>query len=129
MLLDALNNSFPNCLFSALIAMSLRKIKCLFLFCLSWHNLLLLQLQTIRKKKATQRRWWIRPVNRLRNARGFYNNIVQELLRNDHEEFFGLYRMWPEQFKLLVNLLHPLLKKKSIRIPLPTELRVAVTLL
>lgn len=109
--------------------MNLRKIKCFFLFCLSWHNLLLLQLQTMRRKRATQRRWWIRPVNRLRNARGFYNNIVQELLQNDHEEFFGLYRMWSEQFKLLVNLLHPLLQKKSIRTPLPTELRVAVTLL
>ncbi|CAL1672465.1 unnamed protein product [Lasius platythorax] len=77
-------------------------------------------------KRTTQRRWWIRPVNRLRNAQGFYHNIVQELLQNDNEEFFGLYRMWPEQFKLLV---HPHLQKNSIWTPLPTELRVAVTLL
>ncbi|XP_025995448.2 uncharacterized protein LOC105194390 [Solenopsis invicta] len=37
--------------------------------------------------------------------------------------------MWPEQFNLLVNLLHPHIKKNSIRTPLPSELRLAVTLL
>jgi len=109
--------------------MDLRKIKHLFLFCLSWYNFVLLQWQAIRLRRQRQRRWWIRSVNRLRNAQGFYHNIVQELLQNDHEEFFVLYRMWPEQFKLLVNLLRPHLQKNSIRTPLPRELRVAVTLL
>lgn len=109
--------------------MDCRRIGHIFLFCLSWHNLLLLQWQVLKRKKAIQRRWWIRPVNRLRNCQGFYHNLFQELFQNDHEEFFGLYRMWPEQFELLVNLLRPHLQKNSIRTPLPTELRVAVTLL
>lgn len=101
----------------------------LFLSCLSWHNLLLLQWQAIKKRRTKQRRWWVRPVNRLRNAQGFYHNLVQEIIQSDHEEFFELYRMWPEQFNLLVNLVHPHIKKNSIRTPLPTELRLAVTLL
>jgi len=107
-----------------------KKIGLLFLFCLSWQNSLLLQYQAVKRKRAKQkRRWWVRPVNKLRNAQGFYHNLVQELLQSDHEEFFGLYRMWPEQFSLLINLLHPYIKKNSNRTPLPTELRLAVTLL
>jgi len=108
---------------------NLKQIGLLFLFYLSWQNSLLLQYQAVKRKRAKQRRWWVRPVNKLRNAQGFYHNLVKELLQSDHEEFFGLYRMWPEQFSLLINLLHPHIKKNSIRTPLPTELRLAVTLL
>lgn len=107
---------------------NLKKIRLFFLFCLSWHNLLLLQWKLI-KKRTKQRRWWVRPVNRQGNAQGFYNTLIQEIIQSDHEEFFELYRIWPEQFTLLVNLLQPYLKKNSIRTPLPTELRLAVTLL
>ncbi|XP_011060523.1 PREDICTED: uncharacterized protein LOC105149654 [Acromyrmex echinatior] len=59
----------------------------------------------------------------------FCHNFVQELLQNDYEKFFGAYRMWPEQFDLLVNLLHPHFKKNILKPSLPTELRLAVTLL
>lgn len=80
-------------------------------------------------RRLPRRRWWVRPVNRVRNVKGFYHNLVQELLTEDHEEFFSLFRMWPEQFQLLVELVRPHMPKNSIRTPLPTELRVAVTLL
>ncbi|KYN50486.1 hypothetical protein ALC57_00124 [Trachymyrmex cornetzi] len=46
----------------------------------------------MRRRTTKHRRWWVRPVNRLRNAQGFYHNLVQGLLQNDHEEFFALYR-------------------------------------
>lgn len=81
------------------------------------------------KKKKNVTTLVIRPVIRLRTTQGFYHNIIQELLQSDHEEFYGLYRMWPEQFTLLINLLCPHLQKNSIRTPLPSELRVAVTVL
>jgi len=91
---------------------------------------LLVQWQGFKKRLVRQRRrWWVRPVNKLRDVQGFHHNLIQELMQTDHEEFFQLYRMWPEQFYLLVNLIHPLLKKNSRRTPLPTELRLAVTLL
>ncbi|XP_034236584.1 protein ALP1-like [Thrips palmi] len=80
-------------------------------------------------KRLPRRRWWVRPVNRPRVAHGFYNNLFTELMTTDHEEFFDLFRMSPEQFNLLVNFVHPFLEKHSIRTPLPTKLRLAVTLM
>lgn len=76
-----------------------------------------------------RRRWWVRPVNRTRDAKGFYFNLFKELFETDHEEFFGLFRMSPNQFHTLVKLLHSHFKKRSIRTPLPTDLRISVTLL
>ncbi|KAJ1525538.1 hypothetical protein ONE63_010343 [Megalurothrips usitatus] len=81
------------------------------------------------RKRMPRRRWWVRPVNRVRDTKGLYNNLVKELMTDDHEEFFGLYRMWPEQFQVLVDAVHPYLKKNSIRTAIPTKIRVAVTLL
>ncbi|XP_025264644.1 protein ALP1-like [Camponotus floridanus] len=52
-----------------------------------------------------------------------------ELKRTDHEEFFSLFRMSPEYFDILVDLVKPYLVKRSIRSPFPTELRLAVTLM
>lgn len=126
---DHMQNSIQSSSFSSSSIMDLRTIGLFFLSCLSWHNLLLLQWQAIKKRRTKQRRWWVRPVNRLWNAQGFYHNLIQELIQSDHEEFFELYRMWPEQFNLLVNLVHPHIKKNSIWTPFPTELRLAVTLL
>lgn len=100
------------------------------LFLHSWHEIQGLQLRMLKNKmKYSRRRWWIRPVNRKKNTQGFYANLVKELKQTDHEEFFLLFRMWPEHFNILVNLVKPYLIKKSIRTPLPTELRLAVTLM
>jgi len=99
-------------------------------FLLIWHQKLNLQYHILkRKRKNSCRRWWVRPVNRKKNAKGFYANLVKELKNTDHEEFFSLFRMWPEHFDILVNLVQPYLIKKSIRPALPTELRLAVTLM
>ncbi|KYN12356.1 hypothetical protein ALC57_15470 [Trachymyrmex cornetzi] len=67
-------------------------------------------------------------MNRKKNTKGFYTNLVKELKQTDHEEFFSLFRMWPEHFDILVDIIQPYLIKRSIRTPLPTELRLAVTL-
>lgn len=100
------------------------------LFLLVWHEILGLQFRMLKSKmKYSRRRWWVRPVNRKKNAQGFYVNLVKELKTTDHEEFFSLFRMWPEHFNILVNLVQPYLIKRSIRTPLPTELRLAVTLM
>lgn len=100
------------------------------LFLLACYEMLGLQFCILeRKKKYCSRRWWIRPVNRKKHIQGFYANLVKELKETDHEEFFLLFRMWPEHFDILVKLIRPYLLKKSIRTPLPTELRLAVTLM
>ncbi|XP_025266104.1 protein ALP1-like [Camponotus floridanus] len=90
---------------------------------------MLLEYLLLKRRMLKRRRWWVRPVNRMRDAQGFYFNLFKELVETDHEEFFGLFRMSPNQFHILVELLHPHLKKRSIRTPLPTDLRVSVTLL
>lgn len=99
------------------------------LFLLTWHEVLS-QLYRIlqRRNKYSCRRWWIRPVNRKKNTKGFYANLVKEIKQTDHEEFFSLFRMWLEHFDILVDLVQPYLIKRSIRTPPSPELRLAVTL-
>ena len=46
----------------------------------------------------------------------------------DHEEFFSNVRMWPEQFEWLHDRVGILLEKRSLRQPLPTKLRLGLTL-
>ncbi|XP_025153600.1 protein ALP1-like [Harpegnathos saltator] len=46
----------------------------------------------------------------------------------DHEEFFAYTRFWPEQYKLLLKLVTPYLKKYSFRKPLSPNVRLAITL-
>lgn len=99
-------------------------------FLLMWQqNLVNQAFFLLRKRMSHRRRWWVRPINRLKNEQGFYNNVVKEIYEYDHEEFFKLFRMWPEQFRHLVNLVEPFLVKKSLRTPLPTAMRVALTLM
>lgn len=75
-----------------------------------------------------RRRWWVRPVNRSRKEDGHYDNLFRQLKETDHEEFFRFTRMLPNTFDQLLHLVSPFLVKKSIRKPLPTELRLALTL-
>ena len=45
-----------------------------------------------------RRRWWVHPVNLLREDKGYYNNLMRELEANDWEGFYGLMRMYPDFF-------------------------------
>lgn len=110
--------------------MDLKKAGLCMLYLAMYNNLILLEYALLRRKRLNRRRrWWVRPVNRVKDAQGFYSNLVRELIETDSEEFFGLFRMSPDQFRILVELLHPSLLKRSMRTPLSTELRVAVALL
>lgn len=90
-------------------------------------NLLLVLL----KKKCVKnriRRWWVRPVNYSRETQGTYTNLFKELRTMGHEEFFDYTRMNVQQFDYICNLVRIYLTKRSIRTPLPLQLRVAMTL-
>lgn len=81
-------------------------------FLLLWHQNLCLQYHILkRKKKCFRRRWWVRSINRKKNTKSFYANLVKELKQTDYEEFFSLFQMWPEHFDILVNLVQPYLIK------------------
>lgn len=93
------------------------------------YQLLLLRYNMRRRGRGRgRRRWWVRPVNRLRAEQGFHHNLLRETALGDHEEFFANVRMWPEQFNWLLAQVEPYLLKKSIREPLPPRLRLALTL-
>lgn len=76
------------------------------------------------------RRWWVREFN-LEDARenwGAFNTVFMYFKHNDTEQFYELVRMTPAQFEFLNHLVEPLLTKHSWRTPLPSQLRLAVTL-
>lgn len=86
----------------------------------------------INTKKKRKRRWWVRPINRSRDIRGFYLTLFRELKNTDHEEFYVYTRMSPRSFDYLLNLIRPMLLKRvrrGRRLPLDPELKLALTLL
>lgn len=54
--------------------------------------------------------------------------MFKELYFTDEEQFFEYTRMNTSQFDYLFSLIVPMLQKHSLRKPLPTRLRLAVTL-
>lgn len=45
-----------------------------------------------RRRRRATRRWWVRPLNRNRNVKGFHLSLFRELKITDHEEFFFIYK-------------------------------------
>ncbi|KYN50485.1 hypothetical protein ALC57_00123 [Trachymyrmex cornetzi] len=80
------------------------------------------------KKHHVKRRWWLRFVNRVTRQQGFFNNLFREVYETDHEEFFSMTRMLPEQFDQLCDRVRLYLTKRSNRTPISVEERLAVTL-
>nr|CAD7404285.1 unnamed protein product [Timema cristinae] len=94
----------------------------------AYFRLLCATYRLVRKRRLQNRRWWVRPILRNRQRHGDFNNMFKELRYTDHEEFYQYVRMTPGQFDQLHFLVAPLLKKRSHRTPLSTELRLAVLL-
>ena len=76
------------------------------------------------------RRWWTKPHLR-ENERanfGLYSTIYPHLKNNDHEGFYKFIGMSVNQFQYLLDLVQAKLEKVSYRTPLPSELRLIITL-
>ncbi|XP_043483573.1 uncharacterized protein LOC122512032 [Leptopilina heterotoma] len=84
----------------------------------------------LKKQRRSFRRWWVKAHIRshMRNAFGAYENLFLYFMREDHEEFFSMTRMTPDDFEVLFNIVGPHLKKVSRREPLPPRLRLALIL-
>lgn len=95
----------------------------------SWHSLGEIIIAK-RQKRRKRRRWWVKPhiTVPFRNRFGAYHKLFTYFKWQDHDEFFEFTRMSVPQFEKLHALLAPSLEKHSQREPLPTELRLAVTL-
>lgn len=65
----------------------------------------------------------------MRNTLGAYNALFLIFMKEDHEEFYNMTRMTPSDFEAIHSLVGPRLEKLRIyREPLPTRLRLALTL-
>lgn len=73
-------------------------------------------------------RWWVRPINVDRCAKGAFRNLFDEIKNTDGEMFFKYTRMTPDQFDTLLALVRPKLLKRSRRKPLSPGLRLAMTI-
>ncbi|KAH7723751.1 nuclease HARBI1-like protein [Aphelenchoides avenae] len=81
----------------------------------------------LRRRMLRRRRFGIHPINRKRWVHGEFHKLVPQL-RDDPARFKEHFRLKPEQFDLLLELLHNSLLKRSQRAPLSPEERLAVTL-
>jgi len=97
-------------------------------FLLIWIQIIKMRL-IIRRRHRKVRRWWVKPhiYTNIRQKFGAHQKLFTYFQTTDHE-FYNLTRMSVQQFDYLHDQLKPLLIKRSRREPLPTEIRIAVTL-
>lgn len=76
-----------------------------------------------------EKRWWVRPIFQNRNQQGDYKNLIEEMRLTDVDSYFNYMRMSPNNFDELLNLVGPLLQKKTVvREPISSGQRLALTL-
>lgn len=80
--------------------------------------------------KYMGRRWWVREFNYVeaRENWGAFNMVFLYFKHNDTEQFYEFVRMTPSKFEYLNFLVEQPLTKHSYRTPLPSQLRLAITL-
>ena len=71
--------------------------------------ILLLHMQHRRKQRQKYRkRFWVRPIFQKRAQLSEFITLVKELRDGDHEGYFTYFRMLPNQFDYLHNLVRTL---------------------
>ena len=82
-----------------------------------------LQMQTI------YRDLWVHPLNDLRNEKGEFYTLYPDL-RHFNPRFFRMYRMSVRKFDMLLAMLTPRLRKKSVntRLTISPEHQLVLTL-
>ena len=91
--------------------------------------LLALLLARRRKKRNNKTRSYIRPLNSLRNVRGEYAILVNDLRSMDEERHFQFFRMSKERYNdLLRRLKEKLTFGKNHRYPISADERLVLTL-
>lgn len=77
--------------------------------------------------KRRKRRWGVHPNNQLRKELGHFENLINEMLMNDHEKFFNYTRMSPAIFDHLLTLVAPKITKCAPN-AIPAKFRLLLTL-
>lgn len=71
-------------------------------------------------RKYKKRRWWVRPINVMRDPQGDFAHLFQEL-KYDADIFFKYTRMNENIFNLLLCKVRPYLQKNNWRALLPEQ--------
>jgi len=90
-------------------------------------NMYLLNVMIYLRKKI-KRRWWVHPFYRERTQVGAFEKTFIKYKNNDHEKFFKLTRMTPDQFDELLRMISFHLQKNSYREYLTPQFRLAFTI-
>ena len=94
--------------------------------------LLLLLIYRRRKEKKVKKyrkRFWVRRIFQERKTKGEYHSLVKELILFDHERFFKMFRMLPQQFEALLSWVGPkILKADTRKDVISVDERLCVTL-
>ena len=82
------------------------------------------------KKKEKKRRWWVRPWLARRNAMGAYNNLMQEMIVEDPQQFRIFTRMSASNLEDVLRLVGPIIAKTdtNMKNAISAKERMAVTL-
>lgn len=80
--------------------------------------------------KRLRRRWWVKPFSRYhqRQAIGAFNRTFLYYKHNDSEAFYRFTHVTTLQFQYIYVRVRQHLLKNSYRLPLPPQLRLAMTL-
>ncbi|XP_043478349.1 putative nuclease HARBI1 [Leptopilina heterotoma] len=100
---------------------------------ISLWKLYLIRKQIVRREEqvSVQRRFWVRPIFTVdkRIEQGFSNNLIKEMLSNDHEKYFTFFRVVPAVFDQLYERIGPLIEKATVfREPISAKTRLEITL-
>lgn len=92
-----------------------------------------LQLQALKRKMTLasyikrSRRWWVRPILQ-HDTLGPWATTIPLMRNEDPETFYDMFRMSPESFDRLLDLVGRHLQKYSWREPISPGERLAITL-
>ena len=67
--------------------------------------MIVLRQRRLRREQKTTSKVWVRKMLRAREGKGAYHNLIREMGTSDREAHFNFFRMSPERFDHLLNLL------------------------
>lgn len=84
-----------------------------------------------REERKVARKFWVRPIfqEETRLAQGDSDNLAREMENYDTDKYRNYFRMTPDVFKHLLNLVEPYIAKQTVyRNPIPARTRLQMTL-
>ncbi|KAE8741664.1 hypothetical protein FOCC_FOCC012816, partial [Frankliniella occidentalis] len=88
----------------------------------------LLKLNLRDKRSPRPKKWWVQPIYKERKAKGAWYHLLPSVRAHDPEKYYEFFRMTPEAFDRLLEMVGPYLKKNSWREAISAGERLAIAL-